>query len=89
MYPNPQENEATHVHEFVHSKQQAFQRVFELVGRNLTEKQIGRLLSTLQWSTTQHTKKDKKFCSIIQPSLLEQRLNLQALGRDRVSLKNV
>ena len=39
MYPNPQENETTDIHEFVHNKQQAFQRAFELVRRNLNEKQ--------------------------------------------------
>ena len=31
MYPNPQENETTALHEFVHNKQQAFQRAFELI----------------------------------------------------------
>ena len=39
MYPNPQENEAIGFHEFVHDKQQAFQRAIELVRRNLNEKQ--------------------------------------------------
>ena len=39
MYPNPQENATTDIHEFVHNKQQAFQRAFELVRRNLKEKQ--------------------------------------------------
>ena len=28
MYPNPQENVTTDIHEFVHNKQQAFQRAF-------------------------------------------------------------
>ena len=42
MYPNPQENETTDIHEFVHNKQQAFQRAFELVRRNLNEKQKRR-----------------------------------------------
>ena len=31
MYPNPQENATTDIHEFVHNKQQAIQREFELV----------------------------------------------------------
>ena len=31
MYPNPQENATTDIHEIVHNKQQAFQRAFELV----------------------------------------------------------
>ena len=39
MYPNPQENTMTAFHEFVHNKQQAFQRAFRLVRRNLNEKQ--------------------------------------------------
>ena len=39
MYPNSQENVTTDIHEFVHNKQQAFQRAFELVRRNLNEKQ--------------------------------------------------
>ena len=38
MYPNPQENETTDIHEFEHNKQQAFQQAFELVRRNLNEK---------------------------------------------------
>ena len=42
MYPNPQENVTTDIHEFVHNKQQAFQRAFELVRRNLNEKQKRR-----------------------------------------------
>ena len=42
LYPNPQENETTAIHEFVHNKQQAFQRAFELVRRNLNEKQKRR-----------------------------------------------
>ena len=39
MYPNPQEIEITDIHEFVHTKQEAFQRVFQLVRRNWNEKQ--------------------------------------------------
>ena len=42
MYPNPQENETTDIHEFVHNKQKAFQRAFKLVRRNLNEKQKRR-----------------------------------------------
>ena len=42
MYPNPQENTTTDIHEFVHNKQQAFQRAFELVRRTLNEKQKRR-----------------------------------------------
>ena len=42
MYLNPQKNATTDIHEFVHSKQQAFQRAFELVRRNLNEKQKRR-----------------------------------------------
>ena len=42
MYPNPQENETTDIHEFVHNKQQAFQRAFEPVRRNLNKKQKRR-----------------------------------------------
>ena len=42
MYPNPQDNATTDIHEFVHNKQQAFQRAFELVRRNLNEKQKRR-----------------------------------------------
>ena len=56
MYPNPQENATTDIHEFVHSKQQAFQRAFELVRRNLNEIQKRRTLSTIKRSTAPHTK---------------------------------
>ena len=42
------------------------------------------MISITKRSTAQHTKKDKKFCSIIQPSLLEQILSSQALGKDRM-----
>ena len=42
MYPNPQENETTDIHEFVYNKQQAFQGAFELVRRNLNDKQKRR-----------------------------------------------
>ena len=42
MYPSRQENVTTDIHGFVHSKQQAFQRAFELVRRNLNEKQRRR-----------------------------------------------
>ena len=35
MYPNPQENTTTDIHEFVCNKQQAFQRAFEVFRRNL------------------------------------------------------
>ena len=42
MYPKPQENTTTDIHEFVHNKQQAFHRAFELVRRNLNEKQKRR-----------------------------------------------
>ena len=42
MYPNPQEKTTTDIHEFVHNKQQAFQRALELVRRNLNEKQKRR-----------------------------------------------
>ena len=42
MYPNPQENETTDSHKFVHNKQQAYHRAFELVRRNLNEKQKRR-----------------------------------------------
>ena len=42
MYPEPQEKETTDVHGFVHIKQQAFQRAFELVRRHLNEKQKHR-----------------------------------------------
>ena len=42
LYPNPQENETTDIHEIVHNKQQAFQRAFQLVRRNLNENQERR-----------------------------------------------
>ena len=38
MYPNPQQNELTEIHEFVNKKQKAFQRALELVRRNIYEK---------------------------------------------------
>ena len=37
MYPNRQERETTDIHEFVHNKQAAFQRSFELVRSNFNE----------------------------------------------------
>ena len=40
--PNPQENETTDFHEIVFNKQQAFQQAFQLVRRNLNEKQKRR-----------------------------------------------
>ena len=42
MYPNPEENETTDFYEFVHIKEQAFQRAFKLVRRNLNEIQKRR-----------------------------------------------
>ena len=42
MYPNPQENETTDTHDFQHKKWQAVQQAFELVRRNLNEKQTPR-----------------------------------------------
>ena len=42
MYPNPQDNETTDIHELVQIKRQAFQRHFEVVRRNLNEKQKRR-----------------------------------------------
>ena len=42
LYPNPHEKETTDIHEFSHNKQQAFQRAFELVRRNLNKKQKRR-----------------------------------------------
>ena len=42
MYPKPQENKTTDFHEFVHNKQQGFQRDFELDRRNLNENQKSR-----------------------------------------------
>ena len=42
MYSSPQESEATNILDFVHKKQQAFQRAFELTRRNLNEKQKRR-----------------------------------------------
>ena len=42
MYPQPQENNTSDIHKFVHNKQQAFQRAFELVRRNLNTKQKRR-----------------------------------------------
>ena len=42
MYPSLQEIETTDIHGFVHNKQRAFQRAFELVLLNLNEKQKRR-----------------------------------------------
>ena len=42
MYPNRQEIETTDIHQFVHNKQKAFQRAFELVRRNLNKRQKRR-----------------------------------------------
>ena len=50
IYPNQQENETTDIHEFVHNRQQAIQRAFELVRPNLNEKQNGKMLPTIKKS---------------------------------------
>ena len=42
IYRNPQKNSITNIHEFVHNKQQAFRRAFELVRRSLNEKEKRR-----------------------------------------------
>ena len=42
MYPKPQENNTSDIHEIVHNKQQAFQRAFELIRRKLNTKQKRR-----------------------------------------------
>ena len=81
MYSNPEENETIDILEFVHTKQQAFQRSFELVRRNLNKKHKRRNTIYKKRFKAQHTKKDKKFFSIIQPSLLERLLSFQALER--------
>ena len=86
MYPNPQENTTTDIHEFVHNKQQAFQRAFELVRRNLNEKQKRRNAIYNKKVHGPTHKEGQKFYSIIRPSLLEQLLNSRALGKDRMSL---
>ena len=65
MYPNPQENATTDIHEFVHNKQQAIQRAIELVRGNLNEKQRRRNAIYKKKFMAQHKKKDKKFYSII------------------------
>ena len=89
MYLNPRENEITDTHEFVHNKQEAFQRAFHLVQRNLHEKQKRRnaIYSKKIHGLTYEERQG--FCSIIQPSLWEQLLNSQDLGRDSMSLKNL
>ena len=66
MYPNPQENVATDIHEFVHNKQQAFLRAFELVRRNLKKNRNAEMLSITKRFKVQHTKKDKTFYFVIQ-----------------------
>ena len=43
MYPKPQENHTSDVHNFVYNKQQAFKQAFELVRWNLNEKQKRRI----------------------------------------------
>ena len=42
MYPNPQGNATTGIHEFGHKKQRKFQQAFELVRCNLNEKRKRR-----------------------------------------------
>ena len=42
MYPKPQENHTSDIRDFVHNKQQAFQRAPELVQRKLNKKQKRR-----------------------------------------------
>ena len=55
MCPKPQINKTTDIHEFVHNKQQAFQRASEPVRRNLNEKQKRR--NATYSFMAQHTKK--------------------------------
>ena len=89
MYPKPQETEITNIHKFVHNKQQAFQLTFALVRGNLNEKQKRRIAIYSRKFHGPPYKEIQKICPIVQPSLLEQLLNSQTLGRDRLSKKNV
>ena len=89
LYPNRPDNETTDIHEFVHNRQRAFQRAFELVRHNLNENQNRRNAIYSKKRLTVHHTKVKKFCFIIQPALLEQLLSSQAFGRDPMSLKIV
>ena len=75
MYPNPQENEATDISEFLHNKQQAFHPAFELVRRNLNKKQKHRNAIYNKKIHGPTYKEGQRFYSIIQPSLLEHILN--------------
>ena len=79
MYPNPQDNETTDIHELVQIKRQAFQRHFEVVRRNLNEKQKRRSAVCSKKFHGPAYKVGQKFCSIIQPSFLGQLLYSQAL----------
>ena len=56
MYPNLQQNETADIHEFVHNKQQALQRAFQLIRRNLNEKQKRR--NAIYDQKVQQMKKD-------------------------------
>ena len=73
----------------MHNKKQAFERAFELARRNLNEKQKRRDAIYNKNVHGPTYKEGQKFCSIIQPSLLERILYSQALGKSRISLKIV
>ena len=48
MYPKPQQNHTSGIHDFVHNKQQAFQRAFELVRRNLNKNRNAEMPNTIR-----------------------------------------
>ena len=65
LYPKPEKNNTTDIHDFLHNKRQAFQRVDELVRRNFNEKQKPRNAIYKKF-LVKHTKNGKKFCCITQ-----------------------
>ena len=77
MYPKSQENHTSDILDFVHYKQQAFKRLFELVRWNLNEKRKRRVLHTTRRFTAEYTKKSKMFCCVSK-LLLWERLSKSA-----------
>ena len=91
MYPNPQENKTNGVHDVVHKKQQAFQPAFELVRRKLKRIQKRRN-ANYNKKVDGRTHKEGQKVLLQHPAIAigtTSKLNSQALGRDRMSMKNV
>ena len=85
-YPNPQENETNDIHEFVHNKQQAFQRAVEIVRRNLNGKQKRRNAIYSKKSSRPNIQRRTNTFTLPSSHRCWDN-NSQAAGKDSISLK--